>query len=182
LINNFKNKKLEDEQHQRCEAKDQQAAAERHSQNLVGELNDMHSSVEQAERARKLVEHELHEAAERMSELSSVNSTLVAQKRKVECDIASVQADLDEAVSQLKAADDKVRKLNAESQRLSDELASEQDHSANSEKARKTLETQLKEFQGRLDQAEANALRGSKRAVDSLENRVSFFLRNFYIF
>jgi len=147
---------VEDEQRQRCEAKDQQAAAERHAQVLVGELNEMHVGVEQAERARKLVEQELHEAAERMSELSSVNSTLAAQKRKVECDLASVQADLDEAAGGLKAAEERARRASGEVQRLGEELAAEQEHAVSGEKARKTLEMQMKEMQSRLEQAEAS--------------------------
>ena len=48
------------------------------------------------------------------------------------------------------------------------------DHSLNAEKARKVLESQLKEMQSRLDQAEANALKGSKRIIESVEHRVSF--------
>ena len=43
----------------------------------------------------------------------------------------------------------------------------------NAEKARKVLEHQLKEMQNRLDQAEANALKGSKRIIESVEHRVS---------
>ncbi len=41
-----------------------------------------------------------------------------------------------------------------------------------SEKARKLLEIQLKEFQSRLDNAEANALKGGKRFIQKLEARI----------
>ena len=42
----------------------------------------------------------------------------------------------------------------------------------NAEKARKVVEMQLKEMQNRLDQAETNALKGTKRMIESLENKV----------
>ena len=46
------------------------------------------------------------------------------------------------------------------------------EHSHMSEKARKLLEIQLKEFQSRLDNAEANALKGGKRFIQKLEARI----------
>ena len=46
----------------------------------------------------------------------------------------------------------------------------------NAERLRKNLETQVKELQLRLDQAESNALKGSKRIIQSLEQRVFEFL------
>ena len=49
--------------------------------------------------------------------------------------------------------------------RLADELRAEQDHAQTQEKLRKALETQIKELQVRLDEAEANALKGGKKAI-----------------
>ena len=51
---------------------------------------------------------------------------------------------------------------------------------ANSEKIRKTLEIQLKDMQLRADQAEANALKNSKKTVQKLEQRVNFL--KYFIF
>lgn len=56
--------------------------------------------------------------------------------------------------------------------RLADELRAEQDHAQTQEKLRKALETQIKELQVRLDEAEANALKGGKKAIQKLEQRV----------
>jgi hypothetical protein len=62
------------------------------------------------------------------------------------------------------------------------------EHSLNAEKMRKNLENQVKELQTRLDQAEANALKGSKRIIQSLEQKVSCYkftclsITNFSIF
>lgn len=43
----------------------------------------------------------------------------------------------------------------------------------NVEKLRKSLEQQVKDLQVRLDEAEANALKGGKRIIQKLEQRVS---------
>ena len=83
-------------------------------------------SGEQAERSRKALDHDLHEAAERLSEYAAANVGLAAQKRKAETDAANLRADLDEAVSQLKQAEDRVAKASAEAARLSEELSGEQ--------------------------------------------------------
>ena len=45
----------------------------------------------------------------------------------------------------------------------------------NVDKLRKSLEQQVKDLQVRLDEAEANALKGGKRIIQKLEQRVKFF-------
>jgi hypothetical protein len=42
---------------------------------------------------------------------------------------------------------------------------------------RKSLEQQVKDLQVRLDEAEANALKGGKRIIQKLEQRVSLLLK-----
>ena len=49
------------------------------------------------------------------------------------------------------------------------------EHSQNSERSRKALEVQVSDLQTKLDQAEANALKGGKRLIQKLEQRVSFY-------
>lgn len=57
--------------------------------------------------------------------------------------------------------------------RLAEELRAEQDHGLHSEKLRKGLEITIKDMQARLDEAEAIALKGGKRMIQKLEQRVS---------
>ncbi len=47
----------------------------------------MRTQMEGSERARKMAEGEAHEANDRVGELSSVNASLNASKRKLETDI-----------------------------------------------------------------------------------------------
>merc|ERR1712113_875108 len=56
--------------------------------------------------------------------------------------------------------------------RLADELRSEQDCAMMNEKQRRLLEVQAKEMQARLDEAETNALKGGKKAINKMETRI----------
>ena len=52
-------------------------------------------------------------------------------------------------------------------------MKNKKEHGSNVEKLRKALEQQVKDLQTRLDEAEANALKGGKRIIQKLEIRVS---------
>merc|ERR1712154_166625 len=56
--------------------------------------------------------------------------------------------------------------------RLADELRVEQDTAQCFEKDRKLLEAQSKDMQQRLDEAETNALKGGKKAMNKMETRI----------
>ena len=62
--------------------------------------------------------------------------------------------------------------LAADAARLAEELRQEQEHAIQVERLRKGLEQQIKDLQARLDEAEANALKGGKRIIMKLEQRV----------
>jgi len=55
---------------------------------------------------------------------------------------------------------------------IAEELRHEQDHGSQIEKLRRSLESQVKELQARLDEAEASALKGGKKIISKLESRV----------
>jgi hypothetical protein len=83
-----------------------------------------------------------------------------------------MQADLDEAVSELKNSEERAKKAGADASRLVEELRSEQEHALQVERLRKSLEQQIKDLQIRLDEAEGNSLKGGKRVIAKLEQRV----------
>merc|ERR1712113_608765 len=62
--------------------------------------------------------------------------------------------------------------MGVDAARLADELRSEQDMAMMNEKQRKILEVQAKEMQARLDEAETNALKGGKKAMNKMETRI----------
>lgn len=91
----------------------------------------------------------------------------------MEGDIATMQADLDEALNARRAAEDRADRLQAEVNRLADELRQEQENYKNAESLRKSLEVEIREITVRLEEAEAFAQREGKRLVAKLQARVS---------
>ena len=83
-----------------------------------------------------------------------------------------LQADLEDQANELRASEDRNKKAAIDAAALVEQLRQEQDHSATIEKSRRTAENQLKEMQLRLDEAEANALKGGKKTIQKLEQRI----------
>jgi len=71
--------------------REQMASSERRAMVLAGELEELRTQLEAAERARKSAEAELSETADRVSELAGSNNSLVTAKRKLEIDIQAMQ-------------------------------------------------------------------------------------------
>jgi uncharacterized protein YgbK (DUF1537 family) len=104
--------------------------------------------------------------------MQSINSRAMHEKREVESQIHTLQAEIDEMMSQAKNAEEKSKRAMIDAARLADELWSEQDHSSSENRAKRALETQLGELENRLSDAEANAMRGGKQAMSKLEMRI----------
>ncbi|CAF4387763.1 unnamed protein product, partial [Rotaria sordida] len=121
--------------------------------------------------ARKAAENELHDAVDRISDINTQNANLFSQRRQLESTITAMQADLDEAVSELKNNEEHAKKASADASHLVEELRQEQDHALQVERLCKGLEQQVKDLQTRLDEAEANSLKGGKRVIAKLEQR-----------
>ena len=85
-----------------------------------------------------------------------------------------LQGDLDEMASEAHLSDDKAKKAMVDAARLADELRNEQEIALCHEKDRKLLECQTKDMQIRLDEAEVNALKGGKKAMNKMETRIRF--------
>merc|ERR1719361_2389705 len=84
----------------------------------------------------------------------------------------TVNADLDEMSSEAKMSEEKAAKAMIDAARLAEELRLEQDSAMNLEKSRKLLEAQCKDISARVDDAEVNALKGGKKAMNKLESRI----------
>ncbi|XP_030030426.1 myosin heavy chain, muscle isoform X47 [Manduca sexta] len=163
---------LEEEQRARDDAREQLGISERRANALQNELEESRTLLEQADRARRQAEQELGDAHEQLNELSAQNASLSAAKRKLESELQTLHSDLDELLNEAKNSEEKAKKAMVDAARLADELRAEQEHAQTQEKLRKALEQQIKELQVRLDEAEANALKGGKKAIQKLEQRV----------
>merc|ERR1711970_995330 len=124
------------------------------------------------DRGRRQAESELTEAHDSISNFSTQNATLTVAKRKLEGEMQTLHADLDEMLNEAKNSEEKAKKAMVDAARLADELRAEQEHAQNQERMRKGLEIQVKELQVRLEEAEGNALKTSKKQVAKLEGRV----------
>merc|ERR1712126_681334 len=151
---------------------EQLGISERRSNALSNELDESRTLLEQADRGRRQAETELGDAHEQLNELNASNASLTLAKRKLEGELQTLHADLDEMLNEAKNSEEKAKKAMVDAARLADELRAEQEHAQQQEKMRKVLEAQVKELQARVDEAETNALKGGKKTIQKLETRV----------
>ncbi|KAG5864672.1 hypothetical protein JTB14_025102 [Gonioctena quinquepunctata] len=126
------------------------------------QLKDTQTALEEEQRARDEAREQLGISERRANALQNEleeSRTLLEQ-----ADRARRQAEQE--------LEEKAKKAMVDAARLADELRAEQDHAQTQEKLRKALESQIKDLQVRLDEAEANALKGGKKAIAKLEQRV----------
>merc|ERR1712122_268297 len=163
--------KLEDEQRAKEVCRDQ-FAADRRAHSMQNALEEARTLLEQADRARRVCEQELSDTNEQLSELTCQNQAIAGAKRKLEAEVQTLNGDLDEMSSEAALSEDKAKKSMVDAARLAEELRAEQDLALSFEKDRKLLECQVKDVQQRLDEAETNALKGGKKAMNKMESRI----------
>merc|ERR1711881_342166 len=164
--------KLEDEQRAKEVCRDQLIAGDRRAHSNQNALEEARTLLEQADRARRITEQELSDTNEQLSELTCQNQAIAGAKRKLEAEMQTLNGDLDEMSSEAALSDDKAKKSMVDAARLAEELRHEQDLAQSFEKDRKLLECQAKDVQARLDEAEVNALKGGKKAMNKMESRI----------
>ncbi|VDL76370.1 unnamed protein product [Nippostrongylus brasiliensis] len=163
---------VEDEQRQKDEVREQFLNSEKRNAILQTEKEELSQMAEAAERARRNAEADCIELREHNNDLSSQLNGITAVKRKLEGELQAMHSELDETLAELKNADEMGKKASADAARLAEELRQEQEHSMHVERIRKGLEVQIKEMQIRLDEAEAAALKGGKKIIAQLEQRI----------
>merc|ERR1712002_955229 len=83
-----------------------------------------------------------------------------------------MRAELDEALAESKAADERAKKAVADAGRMAEELRQEQQHVISIERVKKTLEAQIHELTIKLEEAEAYALKGGRKALAAMQARM----------
>merc|ERR1719333_1483937 len=164
--------KLEEEQRAKEVARDALVGAERKAHAMQNALEEARTLLEQADRNRRTTEQELSDVNEQLSDATVQNQSIAAAKRKLESEMQTLHADLDEMSSEARLCDDKASKAMVDAARLADELRAEQEAALNLEKNRRLGEAQVKDLQGKLDEADMNALKGGKKAMNKLESRI----------
>merc|ERR1712055_437692 len=118
---------LEEEQRAKEVTRDQLIAAERRANSMQNALEEARTLLEQADRSRRLAEQELSDTNEQLSELTCTNQAIAGTKRKLESEMQTLHADLDEMSSEAHMSDEKAKKSMVDAARLADELRQEQD-------------------------------------------------------
>merc|ERR1719384_1893413 len=164
--------KLADEQRAKEGARDLLVASERKAHSMQNALEEARTLLEQADRNRRTAEAELADVNEALSDATVQNQAIAAAKRKLDSEMQTLHGDMDEMTSEARLCDDKASKAMVDAARLADELRAEQEAALNLEKNRRLGEAQVKDMQTKLDEADMNALKGGKKAMNKLESRI----------
>jgi len=164
--------KVDEESHLKSVAHDEKVNAERKTAAIQNALEEGRTLLEQADRARRTLEQELADSNESLADLSNTNQAIAAAKRKMESELNTLSADLDEMAAEAKLSEEKAARAMIDAARLADELRVEQDVAMTLEKDRKLLEAQCKDAHARADEAETNALKVGRKAVIKMESRI----------
>jgi len=164
--------KVDDESHMKSVAQDAKVGAERKAGAMQNAIEEGRTLLEQADRGRRSLEQELQDSNETLADLSNQNQAVNAAKRKLENELSTLTADLDEMSCEAKLSEEKAARAMIDAARLADELRGEQDIAMCLEKDRKLLEAQCKDAQARADEAEVTALKGGKKAMIKMETRI----------
>merc|ERR1712086_387279 len=100
------------------------------------------------------------------------NQSIQASKQKMDAEMGTLTADLDEMASEAGMSEEKAQRAMIDAARLADELRGEQDLAQCLERERKLLEAQVKDMQARVDEAQTNALKGGKKAMTRMDTRI----------
>ena len=178
--------KFEDENRAKAVAHDNLISADRRANSNLNALEEGGTMLEQADRNRRIVEQELADTNETLSDLTCQHQAIQGAKMKCEQEMNNMSHDLDEMVAEARMSEEKAQRAMIDAARLADELRGEQDAAMVQERDKKLLEAQVttlllfsnshfvyqvKDASNRLDEAEQNALKGGKKAMAKMETR-----------
>merc|ERR1712096_561275 len=163
---------MDEDQRNHEELREQFGIQDRKLSIVMTELDETRNALEANERARKQAEGELLEVSDRVNNLSAQNSALSSARRKLETENEQIRAELDEALAEAKGADERAKKAVSDAGRMAEELRQEQQHLISIERVKKTLEQQIHELTIKLEEAEAYALKGGRKALAAVQSRM----------
>merc|ERR1712183_711427 len=164
--------KVDDESAAKSAAADAKVTADRRAAAVANGLEEARALLETADRQRRAAEQELANTNESLADLTNVNQSITASKRKLEGELGQLNSDLDEMTNEARLSEDKAARAMVDAARLADELRCEQELAMNLEKDKKLLEAQCKDAATRADEAEVNALKGGRKAMIKMETRI----------
>merc|ERR1719323_36447 len=164
--------KVDAESQTKSAAADAKVSADRKAAAMQNCLEESRALLETADRQRRAAEQELADTNENLADLSNVNQSIAAARRKLESEYNQLNSDLDEMTNEARLSEEKAARAMVDAARLADELRCEQELSMALEKERKLLEAQCKDTGARADEAEVSALKGGRKAMIKMETRI----------
>merc|ERR1719187_1180892 len=165
-------KRFEEESRAKAVATDNLISADRRANANQNALEEARTLLEQADRNRRMVEQELADTNESLSDQTCTNQAIQGAKVKCEHELSKMSQDLDEMTAEAAMSEEKAQRAMVDAARLADELRTGQDTAMALERDKKLLECQVKDASSRLDEAEQNALKGGKKAMAKMETRI----------
>merc|ERR1711902_269040 len=153
--------RFEEETRAKAIAQDNLIAADRRCNTNQNALEEARTLLEQSDRNRRMIEQELQDTNETLSDQTCQNQAIQGAKSKCEQELNAMGHDLDEMTAEAKMSDDKAQHAMIDAARLADELRGEQ------ETRIRELESELDAENRRLGDAQKN-LRKSERHVKEL--------------
>merc|ERR1719397_1850395 len=160
--------KYEDEVRAKSAAQDALIVADRRVNANQNALEEARTLLEQSDRNRRMIEQELADTNETLSQQTCTNQAIQGAKSKCEAEMNNLGHDLDEMSAEAKMSEDKAQHAMIDAARLAEELRGEQETAMMLERDKKLLEAQVKDAQTRMDEAELDA--ENRRLGDASKN------------
>merc|ERR1712183_1164962 len=137
--------KLEDEQRTKEVVRDNLLSNERRANSAQNAVEEARTLLEQSDRSRRMTDQELSDTNEQLSDMTCTNQAIAGAKRKLEAEMQTLHADMDEMSSEAHLSDEKAKKAMVDAARLADELRNEQELAQAYERDRKLFGCQVKD-------------------------------------
>merc|ERR1711971_1286126 len=166
--------KLEGEQLSKEKAHDALIVADRKCNSNQNALEEARTLLEQVDRARRMVEQELADTNETLSDQTCTNQAIQGAKMKLESEMSTLQADCDEMSGEASLSEEKAQRAMIDAARLADELRGEQELAQTLEREKKLLDAQVKDrknhqrMQGLIDQLQGK-IKSYKKQIEEAE-------------
>merc|ERR1711902_228432 len=164
--------RFEEETRAKAIAQDNLIAADRRCNTNQNALEEARTLLEQSDRNRRMIEQELADTNENLSDQTCQNQAINGAKSKCEQELNALGHDLDEMTSEAKMSDDKAQRAMIDAARLADELRAEQETALKGgKKALAKMETRIRELESELD-AENRRLGDAQKNLRKSERHV----------
>merc|ERR1711902_206533 len=166
--------KYEEEVRAKTAAQDALIAAERRVNANQNALEEARTLLEQYDRNRRMIEQELADTNETLSQQTCTNQAINGAKSKCEAEMNNLGHDLDEMTSEAKMSEDKAQRSMIDAARLAEELHAENRRLGDASKNLRKSERHVKELTYTIDEDKKNQER-MQALIDQLQGKIKSY-------